>query len=130
MYTSFTSAADRSITGGELIHRHSPVLQYAEPPPVQIMEFAPTAAQVSLLLAARITAPSAPRGYRQVDTSLCKDFHVWREQLVGFRADFLNIFNIASYGIPDNGITDGSFGLINNVRSPPRQIQLSLHYIF
>jgi len=27
-------------------------------------------------------------GYRQVDTSLFKDFHVWREQVVGFRADF------------------------------------------
>jgi hypothetical protein len=69
-------------------------------------------------------------GYRQIDTSLFKDFHVWREQVVGFRADFFNIFNIASYGNPDNGITDNSFGLITNVRSPARQIQLSLHYIF
>ena len=69
-------------------------------------------------------------GYRQIDTSLFKDFHVWREQVVGFRADFFNIFNIASYGNPDNGITDSSFGLITNVRSPARQIQLSLHYIF
>ena len=69
-------------------------------------------------------------GYRQVDTSLFKDFHVWHEQVVGFRADFFNIFNIASYGNPDNGITDSSFGQITNVRSPARQIQLSLHYIF
>jgi Carboxypeptidase regulatory-like domain/TonB dependent receptor len=69
-------------------------------------------------------------GYRQVDTSLFKDFHVWHEQVVGFRADFFNIFNIASYGNPDNGITDSSFGQITNVRSPARQIQISLHYIF
>jgi hypothetical protein len=69
-------------------------------------------------------------GYRQVDTSLFKDFHVWREHVMGFRADFFNIFNIASYGNPDNGITDSSFGQISNVRSPPRQIQLSLHYSF
>jgi Carboxypeptidase regulatory-like domain/TonB dependent receptor len=69
-------------------------------------------------------------GYRQVDTSLFKDFHLWREQTLGFRADFFNIFNIASYGYPDNGITDTSFGLISSVRSPPRQIQLSLHYSF
>jgi hypothetical protein len=69
-------------------------------------------------------------GYRQVDTSLFKDFNVWREQVVGFRADFFNIFNIASYGNPDNGITDSSFGQITSVRSPARQIQLSLHYIF
>jgi len=69
-------------------------------------------------------------GYRQVDMSLFKDFHVWHEQVVGFRADFFNIFNIASYGNPDDSITDSNFGQITNVRSPARQIQLSLHYIF
>ena len=70
-------------------------------------------------------------GYRQVDTSLFKDFHVWGEQhVLGFRADFFNIFNIASYGNPDNNINDTSFGLINTTRSNSRQIQLSLHYAF
>ena len=70
-------------------------------------------------------------GYRQVDMSLFKDFHVWGENhVLGFRADFFNLFNIASYGYPDNNINDSSFGLINSVRSPPRQIQLSLHYSF
>ena len=78
---------------------------------------------------ARINTERAP-GYRQVDTSLFKDVHVWREQVVGFRADFFNIFNIASYGNPDNGVTDSNFGQISSVRSPPRQIQLSLHYSF
>jgi hypothetical protein len=70
-------------------------------------------------------------GYRQVDMSLFKDFHVWRENhVLGFRADFFNIFNIASYGNPDNNINDSTFGLISSVRSPARQIQLSLHYAF
>jgi hypothetical protein len=70
-------------------------------------------------------------GYRQVDMSLFKDFHVWGENhVLGFRADFFNLFNIASYGNPDNNINDSSFGLISSVRSPPRQIQLSLHYSF
>jgi hypothetical protein len=79
---------------------------------------------------ARNSTERAP-GYRQVDTSLFKDFHVWGEQhVLGFRADFFNIFNIASYGNPDNGITDSNFGQITSVRSPPRQIQLSLHYSF
>ena len=79
---------------------------------------------------AHINTERAP-GYRQVDMSLFKDFHVWGEQhVLGFRADFFNVFNIASYGNPDNGIQDGSFGLISGVRSPPRQIQLSLHYAF
>ena len=78
---------------------------------------------------AGINTERAP-GFRQVDFSLFKDFHVWREQVVGFRADFFNAFNIASYGNPDNNITDNSFGQITNVRSIPRQIQLSLHYAF
>ena len=69
-------------------------------------------------------------GYSQVDTSFFKEFRVWREQELGFRADFFNIFNIASYGYPDNGIKDSSFGLISSVRSPQRQVQLSLHYQF
>lgn len=79
---------------------------------------------------ARINTERAP-GYSQVDASLFKEFHVWREQVVGFRADFFNVFNIASYGNPDNNVADGkNFGLISGVRSPPRQLQLSLHYAF
>jgi hypothetical protein len=78
---------------------------------------------------AAINTERAP-GYRQVDTSLFKDFHVWREHVVGFRADVFNLFNIASYGNPDNNVQDSNFGQISSVRSPPRQIQLSLHYAF
>ena len=69
-------------------------------------------------------------GYRQVDTSLFKDFHISERQVISFRADFFNLFNIASYSNPDNNITDSTFGLINSVRSPARQIQLALHYSF
>jgi hypothetical protein len=70
-------------------------------------------------------------GYRQVDTSIFKDFHVYGEnQVLGFRADFFNIFNIASYGNPCANVTCTNFGQITGVRSPPRQIQLSLHYAF
>jgi hypothetical protein len=69
-------------------------------------------------------------GYRQVDTSLFKEFHVWREHTLGFRADFFNVFNIASYGNPNNNVNDPSFGQISDVRSPARQIQLGLHYAF
>ncbi len=78
---------------------------------------------------AAINTERAP-GYRQVDTSIFKDFHISERHVVGFRADFFNIFNIASYGNPDNNVTDTNFGQISGVRSPPRQIQLSLHYGF
>lgn len=76
-----------------------------------------------------INTERAP-GYRQVDTSIFKDFHVWRGQVLSFRADIFNVFNIASYGNPDNGVTDSNFGQISSVRSPPRQIQLNLKYSF
>ncbi len=80
------------------------------------------------------TAPNSTErapGYRTVDMSLFKDFHVWREvHVVGFRADFFNVFNIASYGNPDNNITDSNFGAISSVRSQERRIQLGLHYSF
>jgi hypothetical protein len=78
---------------------------------------------------AAIDTERAP-GYHQVDTSLFKDFHITEGQAVGFRADFFNLFNIASYGNPDNGVTDHNFGQITSVRSPARQIQLSAHYTF
>jgi hypothetical protein len=70
-------------------------------------------------------------GYRSVDASFFKDFHLWSEERVlGFRADFFNLFNIASYGNPDNGIGDSNFGAISSVRSQERHIQLGLHYTF
>ena len=75
---------------------------------------------------------STERGpaYHQVDMSFFKDFSVWREQRLSFRADFFNIFNIVSYGMPDSSITDSNFGQITSARSAPRQVQLSLRYQF
>jgi hypothetical protein len=78
---------------------------------------------------ASVGSERAP-GYEQIDGSAFKDFHITESQAVGFRADFFNLFNIASYANPDNGVTDSNFGQISNVRSPARQIQLSLHYTF
>ena len=78
---------------------------------------------------AAINTERAP-GYLQIDGSAFKDFHVTEAQAIGFRADFFNLFNIASYGNPDNTVTDSNFGQISSVRSAPRQIQLSAHYTF
>ena len=69
-------------------------------------------------------------GYRQVDSSLFKDFHIYGNHVIGFRANFYNLFNIASYSNPDSTITDPNFGQITGVNSPPRQIELSAHYHF
>ncbi len=78
---------------------------------------------------ASVGSERAP-GYEQIDGSAFKDFHITESQSIGFRADFFNLFNIASYANPDNGVTDSNFGQITNVRSPARHIQLSLHYSF
>lgn len=69
-------------------------------------------------------------GYRQIDTSLFKNFRIRENQTLSVRADFFNVFNIPSYGNPVASVGDTSFGLINYTRSPPRQIQFSLDYHF
>jgi hypothetical protein len=69
-------------------------------------------------------------GFEQLDFSAGKQFPIYEKQALEFRADFFNAFNIASYGNPDNGITDSNFGQITNVRGIPRTIQFSLHYNF
>ena len=78
---------------------------------------------------ASVGSERAP-GYEQIDASAFKDFHLTERQAIGFRADGFNVFNIASYGNPDNGVTDGNFGQITNTRSLPRILQLSAHYTF
>jgi hypothetical protein len=71
-------------------------------------------------------------GYLNVDMSLFKDFHTYKEQTIGFRFDAFNAFNIVSYGNPDTGITDSSFGNVSNqgVRSTERHLQFSANYRF
>jgi hypothetical protein len=73
-------------------------------------------------------------GYTNVDMSAFKDFHVIREQTVGFRFDAFNAFNIASYGNPDVGIGDATFGNISAqgspTRSQERRLQFSANYRF
>lgn len=78
---------------------------------------------------AAINTERAP-GYRQIDSSIFKDFHIYGEHAIGFRANFYNLFNIASYGNPSNNITSSNFGQITSVNSPARTIELSAHYNF
>ncbi len=71
-------------------------------------------------------------GYRNVDLSMFKEFHTFREQSIGFRFDAFNAFNMVSYGNPDTGITDSNFGNVSlqGVRSVERHLQFSLKYTF
>ncbi|MBB6143928.1 hypothetical protein HNQ77_001877 [Silvibacterium bohemicum] len=82
---------------------------------------------------ARVGTERTPT-FTQVDSSIFKDFHIVEGHTIGFRADAFNVFNIASYGNPDSGVTDSQFGNISNqngpTRSLERRLQLSLHYTF
>ncbi|WP_233581166.1 TonB-dependent receptor [Acidipila sp. EB88] len=69
-------------------------------------------------------------GYRQIDLTAGKAFHITESQNFEFRADFFNAFNLASYGYPDTNIGDKNFGQIIDTRSPARQVQFSAHYNF
>jgi hypothetical protein len=69
-------------------------------------------------------------GYRIIDMSLFKEFRTYKEQVILFRADAFNAFNIASYAAPNASIVSSSFGLIASTLSPARQFQFSVKYRF
>jgi len=71
-------------------------------------------------------------GFFNADLSAFKDFHITESQLVGFRLDAFNAFNIVSYNNPDTGIQDTNFGNVSlqGSRSTERRLQFSLHYDF
>jgi hypothetical protein len=69
-------------------------------------------------------------GFFNVDGALQKNLTVYKENALAFRADFFNLFNIASYGNPDNGIADSNFGQIISTRSTERHVQFELKYQF
>ncbi len=71
-------------------------------------------------------------GFFNTDLSAFKDFHTFREEIIGFRFDAFNAFNIVSYGNPDTGITDSTFGNVSlqGPRSTERHLQFALHYDF
>ncbi|MFT4112141.1 carboxypeptidase regulatory-like domain-containing protein [Silvibacterium sp.] len=71
--------------------------------------------------------------YKNVDMSAFKDFHTFKEQLIGFRFDAFNAFNLVSYGNPQTGVNSATFGQIaqqQSIRSTERRLQFSAHYNF
>jgi hypothetical protein len=72
--------------------------------------------------------------FQTYGASVTKDFTIWHEHQINFRADADNLFNSAFLGNPQNNILDKQFGNIinqsNPIRSNPRQMQLSVKYHF
>ena len=69
-------------------------------------------------------------GYQQYDASVFKNFAITEHQYLSLRADGSNVLNIASYGNPDRVANSSTFGRITTTRSGPRQLQLSVKYVF
>ncbi|WP_051978669.1 TonB-dependent receptor [Edaphobacter aggregans] len=72
--------------------------------------------------------------FQTYGASVTKDFTIWHEQQINFRADADNVFNSAYLGNPVSNIQSSQFGNISNqatpVRSGPRNLQLSVKYHF
>jgi hypothetical protein len=69
-------------------------------------------------------------GFQSYSASVTKDFTVWHEHQINFRADADNLFNSAYWSNPGNNASATTFGAITSVRSGPRQLQLSAKYHF
>ena len=75
-------------------------------------------------------------GYNRVDMSLFKDFHIFRESALQFRADVFNLLNTPAYGDPSTANVSSNGGNITSARyfqanTPDSrffQFALKLHY--
>jgi hypothetical protein len=74
-------------------------------------------------------------GFRQIDLSAFKTFHITETHTLELRGDAFNALNIASYGAPNASLTayrpnTQGFGLITSTLSSQRVMQVSMHYKF
>jgi hypothetical protein len=65
----------------------------------------------------------------ELDLAVAKQFRVWNEHRLLFRADAFNLPNRANFFNPDSNINSATFGRITS-SDIPRQLQLSLRYQF
>lgn len=72
------------------------------------------------------TAP----GWYNLDFSVIKDTQITESKMLQFRAEFFNIFNVATFGSPGSGLGSGGFGLSGGTATAERQIQFGLRLIF
>lgn len=70
--------------------------------------------------------------YVDTDFSAFKNFSVWKESNLQFRADFFNLFNNVNLGNPNATLTSPSFGKISSLatNASPRVIQFALKLLF
>ncbi|MGD0008815.1 MAG: TonB-dependent receptor [Terriglobia bacterium] len=72
------------------------------------------------------TAP----GWYNLDFSVIKDTRITETKMVQFRAEFFNIFNVATFGGPVSTVGSPGFGHTGYTATAEREIQLGLRFVF
>jgi hypothetical protein len=69
---------------------------------------------------------------KDIDLAIWKDSELWKATSLEFRAEFYNLFNIVSFGLPNNVVTGSGFGIINATapNDNSRQLQFSLKWMY
>jgi hypothetical protein len=68
-------------------------------------------------------------GVHNLDFSAFKNFHIKERANLQFRAEFFNLTNTATFGLPDQVFSNQTFGRISSAGSP-RQAQFALKLLF
>jgi hypothetical protein len=68
--------------------------------------------------------------YRNFDFSVFKEFGITETSLLQFRAEFFNLSNTATFGIPTTTVDTSAAGVVTSTVNNPRQIQFGLKLNF
>ena len=69
-------------------------------------------------------------GYRNVDASLFRDFHIFEQARFQLRGEVANVFNLVNLGAPTASVTSGTFGQITGSGGSQRIIQVGGRILF
>ncbi|MEO7041606.1 MAG: TonB-dependent receptor [Gemmatimonadaceae bacterium] len=69
-------------------------------------------------------------GYRNVDASLFRDFHIFEQARFQLRGEVSNVFNLVNLGGPTASVTSGTFGQIAGSGGTQRIIQVGGRILF
>ncbi len=67
---------------------------------------------------------------RNLDVSVFKEFPVTESSILQFRAEFFNVTNTPTFGIPSTTTDTSSGGVVTSSANNPRQVQFALKFNF
>jgi hypothetical protein len=69
-------------------------------------------------------------GVHNLDFSAFKNFHIKERANVQFRGEFFNLTNTPIFNLPDQVLSNSTFGRITSTAGSPRQVQFALKLLF